>query len=70
MYYMLVKVEDDPKNYFIKSKYPFYNTQTMLNKMSFKYDVWDKDLFTGKYLNFFQYYSAIALDKMLNKIIV
>lgn len=43
MYYMLVKITGDSKKYFIKSKYPIRNRQLMLNKMSLKYDVWDKD---------------------------
>ena len=67
MYYMLVKVTGDPKKYFIKSKYPIRNKQLRLNKMSFKYDIWDKDNFIGKPLNFFQYYLEIIFNKIKSK---
>lgn len=65
MYYMLVKVTGDSKKYFIKSKYPIRNRQLMLNEMSSKYDVWDKDSLTGKPLSFFQYYLGIIFNKII-----
>jgi hypothetical protein len=67
MYYGIVKINGDFRNYFIKSKYPINTKQRMLNKMSIKYDKWDKENFTMRNCSFVEYYLGILFEKRFYK---